>query len=133
MWLTSFTKLNCHNMFLPSSRCFPDVVITVIPCCFYVTCIWARCLPFTLISSYHALMCICLQFIAYLLIISFGYWFMRNPDLTCIVKGWSGRTCIPYGATWRGNWLHLLLRGLLSSYWTNANFSFLCAGSLGDE
>ena len=37
-----------------------------------------------------------------LLVISFVYWFMENPDLTCIVKGWSGRTCIPYRITWRG-------------------------------
>ena len=72
----------------------------------------------------------CVQSFAYLLFIQFSYCFMDNPDLTCIVKGWSSETCIPCRNTWRGNWFYLSLQGLLTSYRTNA--SLLCAGAPGD-
>ena len=104
---------------------FPDVVINVIPCCCYVTWIRVTWLCCSIIDSYHVFMCMRVQFISYLLIISFSYRFMRNPDLTCIVKGWSSGTFIHYRITWRGNWFYLTLQGLLSSCWTNATLLYL--------
>ena len=71
--------------------------------------------------------------ISYFRVISFFHCLWKFLSYLLTIKGWSGGNCYPYGAIWRGNWLYLLLRGLISSYWTNANFSFLCADSLGDE
>ena len=56
--------------------------------------------------------------------------FKESTDLSLIVKGLSGGICIPNGTTLRGKWFYLLLRGLLSSCWNDANFSFLGVGSL---
>ena len=90
---------------------------------------WLCCFLITSLSC----MCVCL--FSYILLPGYKFYsfFMESLDLSLTVKGWSEGICIPYGTTSGGKWFYLMLRGLLSSCWTNANFSFLCAGSFHGE
>ena len=49
--------------------------------------IWFRWLRCSLIISYHTCVYMSVQTMACLLVVSFVYWFMKSPDLTCICQG----------------------------------------------